>query len=419
MKNISRINANFRKSLIRRVDGICAICLKRPYSLEAHRIVPGSEKGKYTEENTIMVCRECHSIISKQPGLRRFLVDLRNSLEMMLSQHRLPGKKVKIKEIRESWECRRIKSSKDPLLESTFELFREFREGENEDPKSVGIWLDDMITWRRICTGLLNLCKSESIELDLLFNKLQDIMDYDEDDPRCFELHTALKSVKTKDELHTFIMNEILRLEDYLIVQRDYQGATGFVYFQYYYKHKFVFISYIALAKNEKHTITSHSLDRLVFNGLLKNLIRNHPECRGILMEVDPGDEPLVRSLEKAISEKLQNYRGRGLYRLLHRQYPLIKLININYIQPKSFIHSKRNEKDLWLLYYPIKSTTNDFITKRSLSIILDCVYNYVYRDELDNLEEFNSDIYLSYSNYLNGLKTEIIKQSPEKVPLI
>ena len=108
--------------------------------------------------------------------------------------------KVKIKEIRESWECRRIKSSKDPLLENTLDLFKGFREGEKEDTRSIGVWLDEMITWRRICSGLLNLCLDEEINLDQLINKLEIIMDFDEEDPRCLELDKKLAQISDKNQ---------------------------------------------------------------------------------------------------------------------------------------------------------------------------------------------------------------------------
>ena len=55
-----------RKLLINKVakkhlDGICKFCPCDNYDLlDVHRIVEGSEGGKYTDFNTITVCSLCH-----------------------------------------------------------------------------------------------------------------------------------------------------------------------------------------------------------------------------------------------------------------------------------------------------------------------------------------------------------------------
>ena len=45
----------------KRVHGKCYFCEENDYSLlDVHRIVPGSEGGKYVEHNTIVLCANCH-----------------------------------------------------------------------------------------------------------------------------------------------------------------------------------------------------------------------------------------------------------------------------------------------------------------------------------------------------------------------
>jgi 5-methylcytosine-specific restriction endonuclease McrA len=42
-------------------DGHCYFCKETNYAiLDAHRIIPGSEGGKYTESNMITTCASCH-----------------------------------------------------------------------------------------------------------------------------------------------------------------------------------------------------------------------------------------------------------------------------------------------------------------------------------------------------------------------
>lgn len=46
---------------IKLVERKCQICDEDNYDLlDAHRITPGSEGGKYTKHNTVCLCSNCH-----------------------------------------------------------------------------------------------------------------------------------------------------------------------------------------------------------------------------------------------------------------------------------------------------------------------------------------------------------------------
>lgn len=50
-----------KKQQYKRIDRTCCLCGEDDYELlDAHRIIPGSEGGKYTRHNTITVCAKCH-----------------------------------------------------------------------------------------------------------------------------------------------------------------------------------------------------------------------------------------------------------------------------------------------------------------------------------------------------------------------
>lgn len=49
---------------------------------------------------------------------------------------------------------------------------------------------------------------------------------------------------------------------------------------------------------------------------------------------------------------------------------------------------------------------------------MLDCVYNHLYLDELDNLEEFDPDVYVAYRNYLSRLRKQVTDDSPDRITL-
>lgn len=49
------------QQLVKRSIGKCQICDENNYELlDVHRIIPGSEGGKYTEHNVVCLCCKCH-----------------------------------------------------------------------------------------------------------------------------------------------------------------------------------------------------------------------------------------------------------------------------------------------------------------------------------------------------------------------
>jgi hypothetical protein len=52
------------KQVKKKVDRKCWFCPCDDYeSLSVHRIIPGSEGGKYTESNTISICENHHRLV--------------------------------------------------------------------------------------------------------------------------------------------------------------------------------------------------------------------------------------------------------------------------------------------------------------------------------------------------------------------
>jgi 5-methylcytosine-specific restriction endonuclease McrA len=49
------------KVIKKKIDKRCKFCGEEDYCLlDVHRIIPGSEGGKYTESNTVSSCSNCH-----------------------------------------------------------------------------------------------------------------------------------------------------------------------------------------------------------------------------------------------------------------------------------------------------------------------------------------------------------------------
>jgi hypothetical protein len=52
------------KQLFKRVAGKCRFCPCNDYAaLHVHRIISGEDDGRYTEDNSVAVCANCHSFV--------------------------------------------------------------------------------------------------------------------------------------------------------------------------------------------------------------------------------------------------------------------------------------------------------------------------------------------------------------------
>jgi 5-methylcytosine-specific restriction endonuclease McrA len=54
-------NKNIDKKQLKKTAGKCRICGEPEYAvLDVHRIVPGQVGGKYKENNSVVLCANCH-----------------------------------------------------------------------------------------------------------------------------------------------------------------------------------------------------------------------------------------------------------------------------------------------------------------------------------------------------------------------
>jgi len=50
-----------QKKIKKKVDKKCYFCNEDDYNLlDVHRILPGEKNGKYTQNNTVVCCANCH-----------------------------------------------------------------------------------------------------------------------------------------------------------------------------------------------------------------------------------------------------------------------------------------------------------------------------------------------------------------------
>lgn len=61
---MKRIKKLINKKAKKHMAGKCKFCDCNTYEfLDVHRIVEGQDGGKYTDQNTVVVCRKCHQKI--------------------------------------------------------------------------------------------------------------------------------------------------------------------------------------------------------------------------------------------------------------------------------------------------------------------------------------------------------------------
>jgi len=137
-------------------------------------------------------------------------------------------------------------------------------------------------------------------------------------------------------------------------------------------------------------------------------------------MEVDPEERGKVETVSNDFASKLRRQRtarGRGLQRLIKSRFEGIRRIDAPYFQPASPIHQERGEMPLWLLWFPLsrsgRASPGDWLSRGAYSVMLEFIYQGVYRDELDNLQGFDSALYLKYDKYLRHLKGRVLSDPP------
>jgi len=63
---MSRRRKLINKKILKLSTGKCRICqIDECKTLEYHRIKPGCEGGEYTEDNVVICCANCHTLIHK------------------------------------------------------------------------------------------------------------------------------------------------------------------------------------------------------------------------------------------------------------------------------------------------------------------------------------------------------------------
>lgn len=411
-----RCPQGLRRELTVAVDGLCALCWKRKF-LDAHRVIPNREGGEYILENVVLLCKTCHEIIERQTGVRRALRSLRWGLEWAVAQNRVLRQPLSPRELRERWDCRRVIHGKDHILPKIRNLFKDIREKEREHLPDINKWLNEMVTWRRLCRRAITLIRHISLSDSLM--RIKGDLQHDLQDPRNVYLLSGLEKIESVSQLIEFYYNEIYRLEDYLIVHLNKNQPIGLIWFQYYFKYKYAFISYLILArpsvKKQGRPYLLNSFQLLVMRGLFRTLAMCHPECKGVIMEVDTEKQDRIQ-------------RGRGLKRLIKLRFEGFRLVDAHYVQPRSLTHGERDEMPLYLIWFPLfQHNTHDSATniisyslrKEEYSNMLDCIYKGVYLDELDNIEKFDGKVYSEYISYLSELKKRVLERAVDDIKLI
>jgi len=61
-----RKKKNVNKKVLKKITKKCILCRKEEVDvLECHRIIHGCEGGTYSDNNTVVLCADCHTLVHK------------------------------------------------------------------------------------------------------------------------------------------------------------------------------------------------------------------------------------------------------------------------------------------------------------------------------------------------------------------
>ena len=223
-----------------------------------------------------------------------------------------------------------IRDSSDPLLSYAYKLYTQRIEADERDETSdFGRWIEEMEDLRLSYDSLIK--KMEGISLTEIREEINDLITEGksaEIHEHLLEIATALKS---KEEIELFIREEIQKLEEYFFVHHIGNYVLGFVYFQYYFKNQYGFVSFLVC---DREAMCFDTRKILTEQGIYYTILEKYSECRGVLFEIDQEDEARSR---------------------LFKRYPHVRrILDIQYFQPKSPMDGSRIEMPLELFFLPL-----------------------------------------------------------------
>lgn len=378
MARLGKIPKNLRQQAIERDGQHCVYVPCDQSNLDVHHVRWISRGGTHELANLATLCKNHHDTIHRDTYSEQYVRKL-VSINMAIRKMELRSLKYP----------RRITRIDDPDLKAAMELYQsEFPEEERDSPEDIKRWIGEAAGLRNFAEWLI---AQRNDILNLRVSDIPgDVLPPEDLDEIKRHFRALRKLTDRQDEYEQYIKENIQQMEEYIWVHRRKGRLCGYLYYEYYYDYKLAFIDYL-VSKNVDATY------EMLGKCLLNRIRKEHPECEGIIAELEDPTHVHIEYRNKA----------RARLRLFCHRWGIHVIKGAAYRQPKLNLSNKSMEIPMILLYYPLQPLKTNKLPKRRFKKILDFVLDSVYGGSFET-QESNEQ----YRKYLLQVKECILSES-------
>ena len=378
MARLGRISEKLRLQALERDSYHCVYEFCDQGNLDVHHVQWLSEGGTHELANLATLCKNHHDKVHRYKNSERH-VKIQIAINMAARKA----------ETRSYKYPRRIMLINDPDLEASLKLYQsEFPGDANDSPDDIKRWISEATELRKRVEWLLEQ-RDNMTEL-----RMSDIPNYFLLPEDVFDIKRHIRALKklagSPHEYKQYIKENIQETEEYIWIHKRRRKLCGFLYYEYHYGSQLAYIDYL-VSKNVDATY------EMLGKCLLNQIKKEHPECEGIIAEMeDPTSEQII-DREKA----------RARLRLFCNKWGLQVFEGAAYRQPKLDLSEESKEIPMFLAYYPLQSLKSNKIGKRYFKKILGMLLDSIYGSSFET-----QDCYEQYMEYLSEVKERILSES-------
>lgn len=193
-------------------------------------------------------------------------------------------------------------------------------------------------------------------------------------------------------------------VEHHLYVCKKLNKTVGFIKFMYSEQHKYIFIAYTAIDKEDPIA------RQYAFNLMIKKIYNKYLKKKkaiAIITEIERGTNGgYITGLAKLISRYTRGFKKNGYF------------LNFDYLQPSmpDDKYGNMDEEILSLVYIPMYSMANMRISKSELLVILESIYFEIYYPSCNEIASCDCD---DYNSYLESIMEIYKNDLPEYIELL
>lgn len=189
-----------------------------------------------------------------------------------------------------------------------------------------------------------------------------------------------------------------LSLDEFLLVATRKSETLAYLFAQYYISSRYLFISYLGVDKTKREARAQGA--RTLLDALVDEIRCVHPDCRGLVSELEFGKARPLKILYRRHARRL------GL-----RAYQVC----VDYTQPRLSPHSDAARSSQVLLFIPLDLQSKSTLSKGEALSILRFILLEVYGDSFQHDPRLND----AYRSQLQATFAEFERTLPSTVPLL